>query len=87
VKYTISYQEEVVKKHIPDLSPEIRKIIKYAIETRLMIDPISFGKPLQYTLKGYRRLRVNDYRIVYRINEKQREVVIIAIKHRKEIYD
>ena len=57
---------------------------KKAIEERLMVDPITFGKPLRYSLKGHRRLRVSDYRVVYRIENKS--VIIIAIKHRKDIY-
>jgi len=56
-----------------------------------MINSLGFSKPLRYSLKGHRRLRVSDYRIIYRIeiNEKQQshhKVVIIAIKHRKNMY-
>ncbi|HFK8673116.1 TPA: type II toxin-antitoxin system RelE/ParE family toxin [Legionella pneumophila] len=32
-------------------------------------------------------MRVSDYRIVYRIEAETNTVVIIAIKHRKEVYD
>ena len=82
--YNILYQEEVIKKHIPKLSIAVKSIIKSNIESKLVSDPISFGKPLRYSLKGYRRLRVGDYRIVYRIDGD--DVIIIAIKHRKDIY-
>lgn len=51
-----------------------------------MIDPLDFGKPLQHSFKGYRRLRVGDYRIIYRIEQSSYIVVIVAIKHRKEAY-
>ena len=51
-----------------------------------MLDPIAFGKPLRYSLKGHRRLRVSDYRIVYRIESQTNTVIIIAIKHRKDVY-
>lgn len=34
---------------------------------------------------GY-RIRVGDYRIIYRINEKTKEIYIYRIKHRKEVY-
>jgi mRNA interferase RelE/StbE len=87
IKYQIRYLDEVVKKHIPNISSSMQAIIKRAIEERLMVDPISFGKPLRYSLKGYRRLRVGDYRIVYRIDFENKTVLIIAIKHRKEIYE
>lgn len=84
--YTIEYLDSVVKEDIPRLTSSLRSTIKRAIEERLMIDPIGFGKPLRYSLKGHRRLRVSDYRIVYRIEIKT-SILIVAIKHRKEIYE
>ncbi len=54
---------------------------------RLEVDPLSFGKPLRYSLKGHRRLRINAYRIVYRIEEARKSVVIVAVDHRKDVYD
>jgi mRNA interferase RelE/StbE len=85
VKYQIRYLEEVIRKHIPKLPSSARVLIKKAIEERLMVDPIGFGKPLRYSLKGHRRLRVSDYRIVYRIEPEIQTVVMI--KHRKEVYE
>ena len=86
IKYDITYLEDVVKKHIPSLSEYAKTAIKKSIETKLMIDPIGFGKPLRYSLKGHRRLRVGDYRVVYRIDLYKTLVTVIAIKHRKDIY-
>ena len=84
INYQIIYQDHVIKSHIPALSTKVKSLIKKAIEERLMVDPITFGKPLRYSLKGHRRLRVSNYRVVYRIENKF--VIIIAIKHRKDIY-
>lgn len=83
--YQVEYISSVVEEDIPDLPKTIAKIIKKAIEERLMIDPVGFGKPLRYSLKGHRRLRVGDYRIVYRIDATT--VLIVAIKHRKDVYE
>ena len=85
IEYKILYQDIVVREHIPSLPKAFKASIKKAIETRLMVDPVLFGKPLQYSLKGHRRLRVGDYRIIYRIENMT--VIIIAIKNRKDIYD
>jgi len=85
--YQIEYLESVVEDDLPNLSTSAKKLIRKAIEERLMVDPIGFGKPLRYSLKGHRRLRVSDYRVVYRIEPERHTVVIIAIKHRKEVYD
>jgi len=86
-RYQISYLDVVVREDIPSLPKRTRELIQSAIEQRLAVDPIGYGKPLRYSLKGHRRLRVSDYRIVYRIEENTHTVLIIAIKHRKDVYD
>lgn len=85
--YQIRYLDEVVRKDILALPSSARTLIKRAIEERLTIDPIGFGKPLRYSLKGYRRIRVSDYRVVYRIAQEVKTVIIVAIKHRKDVYE
>ncbi len=86
-KYQIEYLDTVVQEDIPDLPTSARSLIKNAIEQRLTIDPVGFGKPLRYSLKGHRRLRVSNYRVVYRIDISTNKVIIVAIKHRKDVYD
>lgn len=83
--YEIEYLKSVLSDDIPFLTVSIKNRVKQAIEERLMIDPLGFGKPLRYSLKGFRRLRVGDYRIVYQI--KGKKVIIAAIKHRKDVYE
>ena len=43
-----------------------------------------YGEPLRKTLKGYWKLRVGDYRVVYKVEGK--EVWIFAIISRKDVY-
>lgn len=85
--YIIEYLDSVVQKDIPQLPKKMRTLIQRAIEERLALDPVGLGKPLRYSLKGHRRLRVGDYRIVYRINSEKQTVIIVVIKHRKDVYD
>lgn len=82
--YIIEYLESVVLEDIPKLgSAKIR--IKKAIEDKLTHNPVEFGKPLRYSLKGCRRLRVGDFRVIYKIEGET--VLITKIGHRKEIYE
>lgn len=85
--YQIIYSDIVLKSHISKLPASAKKLIKRAIDSRLTQDPINLGKPLKHSLKGYRRLRVADYRVIYRIEPDERAVYIIAIGHRKDIYE
>ena len=84
--YDIVYLAAIVEQHIPALPKKSQLQIRRAIEERLMVDPVAFGKPLQYSLAGHRRLRVGDYRIVYRIQPDEKQVLIVAIQHRKDVY-
>ena len=43
-------------------------MIKRAIEERLATKPEVYGKPLLRTLKGYWKLRVGEYRVVFKIS-------------------
>ena len=82
--YRIEYFENVVESDIPSLSKSEKLKIKRAIEEKLVNDPVRFGKPLQYSLKGCRRLRVGNYRVIYVIEKDT--VLIVKIGHRKEVY-
>ncbi len=84
--FSIEYLDCVVKEDIPNLPQTVREQIKKAIEHRLTHDPVGLGKPLRYSFIGHRRVRVGDYRIVYRINQQKKVVIIVAIKHRKDVY-
>lgn len=84
--YRIEYLESVVREDIPKLSKDIRNRVRNAIEQKLASHPIEFGKPLRYSLKGARRLRVDDWRIVYTIDPGN-VVLIVKIGHRKEVYN
>lgn len=86
MKYKVVYLGSVVREDIPAIAAPDRKRIKKAIEERLGSNPIEYGKPLQYSLKGCRRLRVGDYRIIYKIEEPE-TVLIVKIGHRKEVYE
>lgn len=62
---------------------EARRILQAIDERILRGEPHKTGKPLSGDLAGYRRLRVGNTRIVYRINQKEVEVFIIAVGARR----
>lgn len=84
INFDIVYHLDVIKKDIPKLSSSDKNKIKKAIGDKLSINPETFGKPLRRSLKGYRKLRVGDYRVIYRIEN--RIVKIFYIGHRSIVY-
>jgi mRNA interferase RelE/StbE len=81
--YRITYHHRI-PDDIASLSAPDRAAIQRAIETKLTASPELFGKPLRFSLKGLRSMRVGDYRVVFRIQKN--EVFIVLIAHRSFVY-
>ena len=84
MSYTIAYHPSVASEDLPKIDKNILARIKRAIEERLMVAPQEYGEPLRRTLKGYWKLRVGDYRVVFTV--RKAEIMILGILHRKEVY-
>jgi mRNA interferase RelE/StbE len=82
--FTLGYHHAIRSEDLPLIDEKTKTRIRKAIETRLQIAPHQYGKPLRKTMKGYWKLRVGDYRIVFKIVES--EVWILGIRHRKSVY-
>lgn len=81
--YTITYHHQI-PDGVAKLSASAKKAIRKAIEDKLTTEPEFFGKPLQFSLKGLRSMRVGDYRVVFLLTK--REVFIVLIEHRSTVY-
>ena len=85
MSFDVKYHEHVIRNNIPKISHEMRNRIKDAIEKKLMAHPEIFGKPLRRSLKNYWKLRVGEWRIIYRIEKET--VKIFIIDHRSAVYE
>jgi mRNA-degrading endonuclease RelE of RelBE toxin-antitoxin system len=52
----------------------------------LAADPHRAGKPLRLGLSGLRSARRGDYRVIYRIDAAIRQLTVLAIEHRSDVY-
>ena len=85
MSFKIIYHPLVVRDDIPKLSIGWKTKIQKTIEGRLTTNPETYGKPLRRSLKGYRKLRVGDYRAIFLLE--QNIVKILVIQHRSIVYD
>jgi mRNA interferase RelE/StbE len=85
--WQLRYADSVVKTDIPVLDHAVKQRIRAVIEHKLGVDPLRFGKPLCYSLHHLRSLRVGDYRILYQIDHMHKLVSIVAIDHRRDVYE
>ena len=84
MSYRLLYLPRVLKD-LKRLDPSIRNAVRKALE-RIASDP-SPGKPLLYFLKGYYSFRTSSYHIIYTLRKKELIVLIVAIGHRREVYE
>ncbi len=82
--WTLQYPTSAARA-IRRLDPAIRRRVLAAVE-KLAAEP-EHGKALQLTLKGLRSWRTGDFRIVYRVVESRLEILVVALGHRREVYE
>ena len=85
MEYCLYYHPDIKKEDLFKIPNNIRDRIKRAIEKRLLKEPLKYGEPLKRSLQGYRKLRVGDYRVIYKMEKEN--IIILKIGHRKEAYD
>jgi len=83
--FNVVYHHLVIRDDIPKLSSEWKEKVRRAIEERLITHPDLYGKPLRRSLKGYQKLRVGNYRVIFRTEKNT--VKILIIQHRSAVYD
>lgn len=76
-----------VEEDLKKLDKPIVKKILSRIETYLAANPRELGKPLKGEFQGYWRYRWGDYRVIYKISEREILILILRISHRKNVYD
>lgn len=82
--FDLSYHQKVVDD-IALLGTKEKQHIRQAIETKLVVAPLQFGKPLQYSLSGLRALRVGDYRVVFKLQKST--IIVLLIAHCSVVYE
>ncbi len=72
------------QRDLDKLEEKIFQDIKNKINT-LRDNPRPYGCEKLTDEEGY-RVRVRDYRILYRINDKDKTIFIYRVRHRREVY-
>ena len=72
-----------IKNDLKKIDPSLREKIKKTIWKKLSTAPKEFGQPLTDKLFGYWKLRVDDFRVIYKIVDNKILVLILKIGMRK----
>ena len=84
-KYAVAWTSPA-KRALQNLPEKAATAAVEFIYGSLSGNPYLRGKPLRFELAGLRSARRGDYRIIYRINEEQRAIEIVALDHRSDAY-
>jgi mRNA interferase RelE/StbE len=81
------YRLKIIQKAQKDLDDITTRDFHSVKEKILSLgaNPRPFGSK-KLTLDGGHRIRCGDFRVLYRIDDSSKEVIIYRIKHRREAY-
>ena len=83
--WKVRLNEKAIKQ-LSKLPKNIQKNITKAIEEKLSVNPDFYLSRLSGDKWGFYRLRVNDHRLLCTKRDKEKEIVIILMGHRKDVY-
>jgi len=80
---------DIALKQLKNLDKQAASLIVGYIEKRLVDckDPRAFGKSLTVSHSGKWRYRIGDYRLLCLIDDEKNLVTVVALGHRRDIYD
>lgn len=71
-------------KALQKLDQQNQEIIKKSLN-EVADDPYACGEPIHSS--DFWKTRTGDYRVIYQIDNNKKEVIVLFIGHRKNIYD
>lgn len=74
-------------KHLRSLDKQVEKRILSYVNEKIVPNPRRYGKPLKGQKSGLWSYRMGDYRIIGHLKDDKFIVLLVAVGHRKEIYD
>jgi mRNA interferase RelE/StbE len=84
--YKVAYLDSV-EEDLEGIDKSTVKKILTRIETYLAQDPKRLGKPLKGDFQGYWRYRWGDYRVIYKISDREILIAVMRISDRKDVYN
>ncbi len=84
--WTIEFDKKA-KKEFASLDKSAQKQIdKFLLKLMKSANPRQFGEALKGDMQSFWRYRVGDYRLICSLEDKILTVVVLRVKHRKEVY-
>lgn len=82
--FKVQIDELVLKKDFKKIDKADQLRIINTIRKKLTSNPQEFSKPLKGELKGYWKLRIGEYRVIYEIKKDKIIVYVIMVGYRRD---
>ena len=81
--------DDRARRELRKLDAKTQQAILRHLRKRIAVteDPRRFGKPLRRNLADLWRYRVEDYRLICRIEDERVVVLVLQVGHRHEVYE
>ena len=86
--WTVEFDDRA-RRELRKLDAKIQQTILRYLRERIAVaeDPRRFGKPLRHNLAGLWRYRIEDYRLICRIEDERVVVLVLQVGHRRDVYE
>ena len=80
--------DDRARRELRRLDKQVQREILTYLSKRIATaeDPRRFGKPLRHELQGLWNYRIGNYRAICQIENNQLIVLVLAIGHRRQVY-
>jgi mRNA interferase RelE/StbE len=87
-RWTVEFDDRA-RRELRKLDSGVQDAILRYLRERIAIteDPRRFGKPLRRNLAGLWRYRIEDFRLICRIEDDRVVILVLQVGHRRDVYE
>ena len=87
--------EKKAEKNLNKLDPQVKRfileylkdLVKELPHPKDIAKPITKVRPLRRDRVGLWKIRINDYRLICKIEDHRLIIIVLNVDHRKEVYE
>lgn len=86
-QWRVRYAQGILSDDLNRIGHAALEVARNTIDKKLKLDPEKYGQRLHSPLHGLYKLKSSDIRIAYHVEKARREVWVLMIANRREIWD
>jgi mRNA-degrading endonuclease RelE of RelBE toxin-antitoxin system len=87
VPWRVRFAERILAEDLKKIGRAALELARSAIDKKLKVEPERYGQRLHSPLHGLYKLKASHIRIAYHVEKARREVWVLMIGNRRDIWD